>query len=524
MSAKLKEGNIMKNFINILAVIIVALGLFSCEDFLNVTPEDRITNEMFWENQEDAQMALMGIYSVLQDNGVYGYGGGNDAKSSNAHQWAHWEGKQLQIGNGTVTPDIGGNVLGRWTDSYRGINRVNVFLENIDNVEGISESAKETMIGEAYFLRGVFYALLANSYGGVPVFTNPITAEEARSLTRATLEETWNQVHSDYDKAIARLNQDAPQAGRATLGAAYGMKMRAYLYQRDWDKVIEYADTIIDMNKYGLFHSYEGLFQVENEHNEEVIFNVEFMEGPRGQGSIFDRYWQPQNLENGINGSNSVAPIQHLVDAYGTLDGSQVDPENPYENRDPRLDFTILRPGAYFQGQLYPDELQNHTGQQVGFGIRKYTIEGDVTQWESPLNFIVLRYADVLLSKAEALIEKDNPNIAEAVRLINRIRTERDDVSMPSLSTSLSLDEARVKLRHERRIEFALEGLYWADEKRWDMIDDFRDDLYPIEVRSRDGGLIDTKFEGGFDSMYNRYPIPESEISLNPDLEQNPGY
>ena len=99
------------------------------------------------------------------------------------------------------------------------------------------------------------------------------------------------------------------------------------------------------------------------------------MDGVFQQGSIFDRYWQPQNLKYGIDGSNSVAPTQLLVDEYETLDGSPVDRNDPYKNRDPRLDFTILRPGAYFQGQLYPTEIKNHTGQKVGFGIRKYTIE-----------------------------------------------------------------------------------------------------------------------------------------------------
>lgn len=132
-----------------------------------------------------------------------------------------------------------------------------------------------------------------------------------------------------------------------------------------------------------------------------------------------------------MDGSNSVAPTQLLVDEYETLDGSPVDPADPYKNRDPRLDFTILRPGAYFQGQLYPVEIKNHTGQKVGFSIRKYTIETmQVVANQSPLDFMILRYGDVLLCKAEALIET-NTDIDGAIDLINRIRSERDDVKMP---------------------------------------------------------------------------------------------
>ena len=512
--------SVMKNY----KIFLIAL-LFSfsaCEDsFVELLPEDRIIQETFWQNEDDALMVLYGIYSVLQDRFIYGYGGGLDAASPNAHQWAHWEGKHMQVGNGTVQSSSGGIVSGRWTAAYRGINRANLFLENIENVE-MSEEHKTLMKGEVYFLRGVFYSLLANSYGGVPIITSTLSVEEARQLERASLEETWAQAHSDYDRAIEILPVNAEVIGRATRGAALGMKMRAYLYQSNWDKVIEYANRVIDLGVYDLFPSYTGLFQVANENNVEVIFDVQFMGGPFSQGSIFDRYWQPQNLAHGIIGSNSVAPIQDLVDAYETIDGSAIDPENPYENRDPRLDFTILRPGASFQGQLFPEEIQSHTGQLVEYGIRKYTIENmDIVQGQSPLNFIVLRYADILLSKAEALIESDSQqDIGQALAIVNRIRTERDDVNLPPVPTSLSANEAREVIRHERRIEFALEGLYWADVRRWDI----GSEIYPIEVRGRGDALVDIKFENGYTEEDDLLPIPDSEISLNPNLEQNPGH
>lgn len=512
----------LKYTMHVFMVTILITSATSCGDhFLNIKPDDRITEDNFWANPDDARMALYGIYNSLQERHVYGYGPGFDAMSPNAYQWAHWEGKEMQVGNGTVTPNSGGIVVERWRQAYQGINRANYFLENVDKVEMPAEE-KEVMIGEAYFLRGVFYSLLANSYGGVPIITSTLSTEEARQLSRNSLDETWSQVHSDYNEALSRLTEEAPVAGRATKGAVLGMQMRAHLYQGNWDQVLEYADEVISLGIYDLFPSYQGLFQLENEHNEEVIFDVQYMDGPFDQGSVFDRYFQPQNLAHGVNGSNSVAPIQDLVDAYETVDGGPVDPDQPYENRDPRLDFTILRPGAEFQGQLYPEEIQNHTGQRVGFGIRKYTIETqEVTPLQSPLNFIVLRYADVLLSKAEALIEKESPDVAQAARLINRIRTEREDVNMPALPTSLSVEEARERLRHERRIEFALEGTYWNDIRRWEL----GSEVYPIEIRSRSGELIDTKFADEYDPQEDYYlPIPDSEISLNQNLEQNPGY
>lgn len=504
----------------LLLFVSVLLGFYSCDNYLDILPDDQITNETFWESEYDVDLALNGVYNTLRNNYVYGYGGGYDACTPNAYQWAHWEGRQMQVGSGQIFSGSGGIVTERWKFCYQGIYRANYFLENVDKVEGVAAEKINQYKGEVYFLRAVFYDLLVKTYGGVPLIIKTITTQEARELTRASEDEIWSQIHKDYDEAIKVLPKDAT-TGHITLGAALGMKMKAYLYKSQWDKVLEYCNKIDELQKYSLFPSYYGLFQFENEGNSETIFALSFMAGPFSQGSVFDRYWQPQNLKYGIDGSNSVAPIQNLVDAYETIDGSPIDPANPYKNRDPRLDFTILRPGAYFQGQLYPVEIKNHTGQKVGFGIRKYTIETmQVKGHESPLDFMILRYGDVILCKAEALIEL-NQNMDSAVDLINLIRTSRSDVKIKAISKGLSQTQARQILRKERRIELALEGQYWDDIKRWNA----GSEIYPVEVRGALGELIQTKFPEGYNlSKDNHLPIPDSEIALNPNLTQNEGY
>ena len=141
------------------------------------------------------------------------------------------------------------------------------------------------------------------------------------------------------------------------------------------------------------------------------------------------------------------------------------------------------------------------------------------TQAQSYINDIILRYADVLLSKAEAIIET-NGSVADAIAILNRIRTERDDVKISLLPTSMSREEAREKVRHERRIELALEGRYWSDVKRWKI----GKELYPMIIKDHEGSVIETKFPNGYLEYYDLLPIPDSERSLNPNLDQNPGW
>lgn len=509
----------MKIFKINFVLVAMLLGTACGDDFLEVYPTDRITTVSFWQNESDVKLALNGIYSVLKHRGVYGSGPTFDAITPYAYQWAHWNGMEKQIGNGSITASTSGGLLNeRWTMCYRIINFSNDFISNIENVE-LAADVKATYLGEVHFIRGLAYALLAETYGGVPIILTKLSTEEITSLSRNTLEETWAQAISDYDFAVQNLAPVSYELGRATKGAALGMKMRAYLYQNKYAEVLQVIEQIDALEMYDLFPSYEGLFKLDNENNEEVLFDIQYIAGEQGQGNFFAWLALPGGVA--AAGASDPAPTQHIIDEYEMIDGSAVDPNNEFEGRDPRLDFSILRPGATFEGKLYPSEVPNHTGQRVGFGLRKNVGEGIVllTPRVSPLNFIVLRYADVLLAKAEALIET-NQNIPEAIRIINRIRTERTDVKITSLSTGLSQEEAREKLRHEKVVEFFGEGILWADIKRWKI----GQDIYPVDIKAADGGLIEVKFPNGYEDRHNLLPIPDNEIAFNNNLEQNPGW
>ncbi len=518
----------LTNILTSCLIFILLLTSNSCADkYLNFFPEDKITSANFPQDEKDIKLLLNGVYALLRETSIYDQGlfgfGLLDGATPNAFNWGNTS--ITKIGNGTLSSGDGNIVTFRWTRCYSIIFRANYLLKAIDKVT-LSDDLKDIYTGEAHFLRGVAYSLLVESYGGVPIIESTLTTEEARNIPRAKAEETWAMAISDYDVAIAKLKVDAPSVGRATKGAALGMKMRAYLYQGKYDKVLEVITQIDALNKYILFPSYAGLFRLENENNKEVLFDVQYMSGENSQGSFVDQYCGT-GTGSFTRGSRYV-PTDNLVAAYETIDGSPVDPAKPYENRDPRLKFSIVTPGDYilgyrFPNYIYPGGAFNHPGNRLKhLSVRKYRIEPEAAlppSGQSSLNNIVLRYADVILSKAEAIIET-NGNVDQAVALINRIRTERTDVKITLLPMGLTREVARQKLRNERRVEFALEGLYWADIKRWKI----SKDLYPLVIKDHTGSLIETKFPNGYLDYYNLLPIPNSELSLNKSLTQNPGW
>ncbi|HUH47922.1 MAG TPA: RagB/SusD family nutrient uptake outer membrane protein, partial [Arenibacter sp.] len=472
-------------------VIVYSIGLLlfvfstACEKELDFLPDDRITSANFPKDKGDMMLLLNGCYAQLQESSIYNQGlfgfGVLDGATPNAYNWGN--GTIAKAGNGQLSTSDGEMLTYIWKQSYSIIFRTNYLLSLIDKV-ALDDTEKSTILGEAHFLRGLGYATLAMSYGGVPILNSVVFTGEVSNAPRNTAEETWGQAITDYNIAIENLDVDATEVGRATKGAALGMKMRALLYQGKYEDVLQVIDKIDALGKYQLFPSYDGLFRLENENNEEVLFDVQYMSGENSQGSYLDQYCGT-GTGSYTRGTRYV-PTDNLVNAYEMIDGSAPDLLNPYDGRDPRMAFTIVVPGSYILGHrfpsyLYPGGAFNHPGNRLKhLSTRKYRAESlDKLSpaGQSDLNYIILRYADVILSKAESLIETGG-DISEAINLMNRIRTERDDVKITPLPMGLTREEARQSLRKERRVEFALEGLYWFDINRWGI----GNEIYPVEV------------------------------------------
>jgi len=287
------------------------------------------------------------------------------------------------------------------------------------------------------------------------------------------------------------------------------LKARILLYESRWAEAADAAQDVIDLHKYSLFSDYRGLFLPENEGNSEVIFDIQF-KVPEYSNS-FDNLLEVQM---------NVAPTLDLVSSYLMSDGKSTsesplyDPAHPYDNRDPRLQKTIVIPGYMFRGAIVNTTKYFSTG----FGFKKYTTYKDnvvqATIINSEINFIVLRYADVLLMFAEA----QNEAVGADVSVYDALHQIRLRAGMPDVDAGLSQAEMREVIRHERRIELVNEGLYYNDIRRWRTAEI----VMNATVLNSNGDIIQTRtFNKDRDYLW---PIHEVTRQENPALDQNPNY
>lgn len=488
-----------------------SLVVFSaCESFLDIEPTDRYPKDSYWESADNAQTALTGTYSVLTNTDMYGT---NvlflESLTPNAYNYNNIAGFGL-IARGAH--DATAATVGtRWNMNYTGVGRANTLLANIDKVV-ISANTKKQYKGEAQFLRALFYFNLWSLYGGVPLILEEPDLETQSTLPRNTSDEVLTQIIRDLDSATINLPNTQPDKGRATKGAALALKARAQLYAGNWLEAAAASKAVIDLNAYSLFNDYRGLFFLENEGNNEIIFDVQFK---------FPEF--PHGFDIQLDGFNGIAPLQDLVNDYYMIDGESIqtsplyDPAQPYVNRDPRLLATIMYPGSKYKGAT----VGSTTYPQTGYGFKKFTIYKDdlvpssvKASGQSELNFIVLRYADVLLMYAEAQNNSAGPD-PSVYDALNKIR---ERAKMPVIPEGLDQNQMREVIHHERRIELAGECLYYFDIRRWRTAeivnngDVFNWQNKKVETRS---------FNSERDYLW---PIPAVARQNNSYLEQNFGY
>lgn len=522
-------------------LIFVSIITLSCNgDILDTIPNDRLSQAMFWRTKEDAIFASNGVYSVLGDQWRYT---SMDAYTDIAHFILQWRGESLVEKN---TFDSSNKVFAsEWEYYYKLIGASCTFLENIERVKGIEDDLKKRLVAEIKTLRAFAYINLTMLYGDVPLVKTTLSIEDAKSVNRTPQVAVWDFIAEELTSAATDLPMVQEDKGRVTQSVALGLKARAMLYAGRYAEARSASKAVIDMGVNKIFDSYSKLFDYEGEKSSEIMFARQYTKNLDAH-SIFSTF-TPNSL---ITKSCQIAPTKPLIDAYLMKSTglpienstSGFDPKDPYKDRDPRLYHTV-----YITGDILPDGKKlntlpgSGTGDDIttsaenvtptGWYFKKYLSNADLKDPNNcGVNLIYLRYAEVLLTYAEASVEIGGTTIDQSVLdAINEIR-RRADVNMPKVTT-MNQDELRQIIRRERMVELAMEGHRLFDIRRWKIAEE----VTPGSVKGMTyedpkapGTFITVELKGYIKEFkpekHYLWPIPLQEVKLNKNLEQNIGY
>ena len=558
----------------ILIIFSVLIASVACTN-LDLNPLAEGSSENWYSTETEIEKALNDLFREVfwpKDNDQW------------TDDWM-FRGETNAMTAGTVTGETG-TVTTQWLNHYKAISRAIRIIENMDKMEGIIPEEKlKRYEANARFNLASQYARLITHWGDVPYYNKTIGLEEAFNTGRTSKEEILQAIYEDYDFAATYLpiSYGSTENQYATKGAALAMKARIALYMGDYDIARDAASDCMELGVYQLHPDYRTLFLSSTKNSVESIFVI-----PRsvelGSYESNCRYY----ITRLAGGFASWIPTFELMAAYLCTDGLPIDesplfnPRNPWENRDPRWGEVSVEIGTEWLGYIFqphPDSLtvlNLNTGQVVsnkdtravaayatfnGLVTKKGVDEDYTVDYTADPDYIIIRYADVLLMYAEAKIELNeiDESVLDAINSV-RARAYKVDVtetgSYPAITTT-NQAELRKALRVERRMELALEGLRYMDIVRWRLSEKVLNrphygllDVALLRERVVNQGLwffpgvpeIDEDGCADFTALYNAglikllslksfdknknylWPIPSSEILINKNLEQNPGY
>lgn len=500
----------MKKIVGISLFVTVSL-LSACNKKLDQMPISDGSTENFYKQPSDFVQAVNSAYNSLR---TYPDRQLNLSETRSDNLYAVSDGGVREWeGINSFHKTIAGNayVSEAWTGNFTGIARANLLLDQLSlNGESvIADAALRTRLeAEAKFLRAFFYIDLVRWFGRVPIIDKPVSASEALEIGRSPVSDVYDFIITDLKFAADNLPETYASAdkGRATKYAAKGMLALVHMTRsgptyningpglglNEWSQALTLLNEIIDSKKYSFLPNYTSIFSYTNENNAEVVFDVQFNNGSNPiSGGTFPWLLAPDNwfqsLGKGTQGGLTIRPISS-------------DLLNSYEAADTRKAFSIQTGFTY-----------NGVPESRSF-YKKYV---DVTRVPTnsrldwPINFIVLRFTDILMLKAECILRGATGTQADVDGIVNQVR------SRAGLGPISNVTIAR--LMEERRKEFAAEGSRWHDLVRSGLVESVITSWIPAEDVQ--------KVMQPFQKDYILYPVPQSELDVKPGLyEQNKGY
>ena len=530
----------------LIKIVFIGGLLFStgCSKTLEVKPVESVATQFFFNDQNDFDQALTGLYSSLRSTNITdnnGSLGGNlywGVAADELFFQFSWHTPWFDVSAGTITPNTN-DIGSMWEYGYKSIFWANTIIEKLEEKKDLlSEDFVKAANGEAHFIRAAVYLRLTSLYGAVPLVDKVISSPSEAKLPRTSVEEiTTSVIVPDLDIAIANL-KDVPydnKFGKATKQAAIGMKTRALLYIKDYEGTVAAAQSLMDMAatspNVAFLADFSGIFANNNENNPEILFSIKYTGNGTKQGATnntpFGGYLPGVAGTNGGWAASAITP--ELIDAFPMIDGEEpansplYDPNNKWVNRGARFDYTFyVANKSSVNGQPFESWMVTAAGgsdykTDYPLNLNKgFMNEDNKIDWtnEDESDFIVLRYTDVLMMYAEAKTELNQID-GTVYQILNMVRSRAGIAEVP---TGLSQEEMRETIRKERRVEFAFEGLRYFDMRRWGISQEAIDEI-----------TSDEKYNFGsvkrFQSAQYLWPVPQTAIDANPNLlPNNSGY
>ena len=488
-------------------ILMLFLMLGCGKDYLDKAPITDYNPNGYYSTTAAAKQGLYGVYDMLQKDGTYNrylwsvvHGRSDDGNEAAGDSYDRL--KDFSDDASTPAHNEG------WIMHFQGITRANSLISGLEESTTVPAAEKVRIIAETKFLRALYYFNLVNIFGGVPIVTKPLSPTEA-NIPRNTIEEVYKQIETDLLAAIDGLplakNLPTAEKGRATKGSAQTLLARAYLFQGNYTEAAKLSLEVINSNQYILTPGEVGFrtnFLIAGENGPESIFEVQYSEANATKG------WAQ---EEGNEGANWLRPgfIGGWSGEMFSKSFREKGPTRPaalqgIDPTDPRRKYTLTVPNTNLPvdgdlGYMVPKDVLPQTS------AKHWSTTGYQNGYNDAINWIVLRYAEVLLIRAEALVEASQ-NLDEATKRINEVRSR---VGLAAIPAGKTQTELRDILRYERRIELAQELTRYWDLRRWNLL--------PEAMKIAEKINYQAKFKYA--------PIPQIQIDLSQKvLTQNEGY
>lgn len=536
--------------INIWGLLLATLVIGqSCKkDFLNLAPNENITEEQAFSTMIQTENFANNIYSVLPTPQTRITSTPYDALSDEGYPT--YSANSIVFNGGGYGPTNVTNFIGNvWRNSYVGVRKANILLEKLPTVPNLypeDEETRKRLKGEALFMRAFLYFDILKIFGRFPIIDRPLTVNDELRLKRNTYDECVAFILKDLNEAIPLLPVTYAATnllGRANGAMCMALKSRLLLYAASplnsedvtakWQAAAVAAKEVIDLNQFSLYNAlpnradnYKAIFNVFA--NNEVIWfrNI-------GNNKNYETYYYPP----GLSGWGNFTPTQNFVDEFQMANGLDIsdpasgyNPAKPYIGREPRFYASVWYNGSVARGvtiQTYPGGNSGINGgtnnTKTGYYLRKFVDENVslTTGSGRQAMSIWFRLAEMYLNYAEASNEANSTPSADPL-IYSYVNTIRTRAGLPDLPTGLSKEQMRLAIRHERRIELCFEEHRFFDDRRWKLT--FGGDIKAITWNSTSTAYtISVAQNRPFSEKMWYMPIPQSEIDVM-RIEQNPGW